>query len=134
MNSLETWDRWYAAAIAAGVPEPLATLGREVMRDVLQHGLDESITLGESDDGPLLIDMMLLAPLSTERRLASDQLSRLGYGDEALNVVDQIIAKRLSVDEDDVSDLIAAEKDGLDQAYRADAQRRPENYGPQYRN
>lgn len=37
---METWDAWKEAARRAGVSEELAALGREVLRDYVQHGLD----------------------------------------------------------------------------------------------
>lgn len=122
------WDDWFDRARAAGVDEHLALLGRDVMRDVAQHGLDETITLGARDDGPLLIDMMLLAPVSTETRLAEDQLSRQGFGDEVYAMVDEAIAKRLRIDVDAVEGRRRKERAGVDEARRADVVRRPKNY------
>lgn len=122
------WDGWFEQARASGVAEHLALLGREVMRDVVQHGLDESITLGARDDGPLLIDMMLLAPISTETLLAVDRFSRQGFGDEAYDMVDEAIAKRLRIDVDEVEEMRSNEHAGLAAARRADALRRPQNY------
>lgn len=129
-NTLGTfqWDGWFEQARASGVAEHLALLGREVMRDVAQHGLDESITLGARDDGPLLIDMMLLAPISTETHLTVDRFSRQGFGDEAYVLVDEAIAKRLRIDVDEVEEMRSNEHAGLAAARRADALRRPQNY------
>jgi hypothetical protein len=98
------------------------------MRDVAQHGLDETITLGARDDGPLLIDMMLLAPVSTEARLAADQLCRQGFGDEVYAMVDEAIARRLRIDVDAVEARRRKERASLDAARRADVVRRPKNY------
>lgn len=122
------WDQWYALATSAGVPQHLADLGREVMRDVHQRGCDQTITLGAEDDGQLLIDMMLLAPISAETRLTCDACSRRGLGDEMYALVDQSIARRLAVAVDVVEEMRQGESRGLDLAHRLDAQRRPQNY------
>ena len=38
MPEIYAWDRWKTKALAAGVTEELATLGRAVMREHYQHG------------------------------------------------------------------------------------------------
>jgi len=37
---METWDEWQTAALVAGVSAELAQLGRAVLRDYSQHGLN----------------------------------------------------------------------------------------------
>lgn len=113
--------------------EHLAALGREVMRDVAQHRLDTAVTLGAQDDGPLLIDMMLKAPITAEGRLTADQLCQLGHGDQAEALADQAIGQRLGVDAESVDDLRHEEEGALVQAHAVDAQRRPQYYADKQR-
>jgi len=107
----ECWDAFERDALAAGVPQHLAVLGRDVMRDVYQHGLDQSITLGTVEDAPLLIDWMLAAPTSAEARLLGDQMSRAGvHCNEVEDLAVEMIANRLAVDFEDVQDLLRGEE------------------------
>ncbi len=54
-------DRWEQQALAAGVSQELAQLGREVMRDHYQHGKEDYL-LGEEADGVKMLQMCLADP------------------------------------------------------------------------
>lgn len=112
------WDQWETKALAAGVPAHLASLGREVMRDVANNGNDPSVTLGAADDAELLLDMMLTAPLSAEHRLLSDQKSRAGVDcDDVFQEALELTARRLSVDPEVVEERLDGERDALKQVW-----------------
>jgi len=106
------WDQFEALALAAGVAPHLAKLGRAVMRDVAQHGLDPSITLGAADDGPLLIEWMTRAPFSAEFRLLCDQAFRTGVPSNDVDVQAlQAIATRIGAEATDVQDVLRGEEE-----------------------
>lgn len=59
------WDFWQQQALAAGVSQELATLGREVMRDHYQHGKEDHL-LGAEEDGKKMLQMCLDDPKGAE--------------------------------------------------------------------
>ncbi|HIE96017.1 MAG TPA: hypothetical protein EYG03_30255 [Planctomycetes bacterium] len=55
------WDAWQTKAVAAGVPDDLATFGRSVMREAYQHSWDPPLQreCGMEDEGQQMIDDVL---------------------------------------------------------------------------
>ena len=113
------WDHWEQQALAAGVAPHLASLGRELMRDVAQHGRDPEEHLGSESDGPLMLAMALRAPISAEYRFASDVVfGTAGLGPDACEaLVYEQIARRLNCDVDEVDARLWEEKPALDAVY-----------------
>lgn len=64
------WDFWEKAALAAGVPSDLATLGRAVMREAHQHAWDERLQslCGWNDRGRRMIRLALRSPATAAKR------------------------------------------------------------------
>lgn len=64
------WDYWQKAALAAGVPEDLATLGRAVMREADQHAWDDRLRslCGWADKGRRMIRLALKSPATAQKR------------------------------------------------------------------
>lgn len=64
------WDRWEAQAKAAGLSENLASLGRAVMREAVQHFWEPLLKLecGWGDAGQKLLERALNEPEATARR------------------------------------------------------------------
>ena len=64
------WDDWQRMALARGVPEALATLGRAVMREAHQHAwCDRFRSLcGWNDEGRRMIALALRSPEIARRR------------------------------------------------------------------
>jgi hypothetical protein len=58
------WDEWQRVALGRGVPEDLAALGREVMREADQHAWDAPLKAlcGWEDEGEAMVGLALLAP------------------------------------------------------------------------
>lgn len=69
------WDDWQCEAIEQGVGVELAALGRQLMREMYQHGHDPLIALGTEDDGPYMLVLCLRAPITAEVRFGSDLAS-----------------------------------------------------------
>jgi hypothetical protein len=91
------WDRWEAKALSAGMPAHLASLGRELMRDLVQHTAGEIRGLGhEGDgDGDKMIAMALAAPITMELRFASDLRTPAGVSGRVDPEVYELLAARL---------------------------------------
>jgi hypothetical protein len=64
------WDDWERAALAAGVPQNLAGLGRLTMREAFQHGWDARLQslCGWRDRGRRMIRLALRSPATARRR------------------------------------------------------------------
>ena len=64
------WDYWQTAALAAGVPSDLATLGRAVMREAHQHAWSERLKslCGWNDKGKRMIRLALRSPKTADKR------------------------------------------------------------------
>jgi len=64
------WDRWQAAARAAGLSEDLAQLGRAVMREAVQHDWEPHLKAecGWSDAGQALLQRALQTPQTAAER------------------------------------------------------------------
>lgn len=64
------WDDWQKAALAAGVPEDLAGLGRLTMREAFQHLWDARLQslCGWHDQGKRMIRLALRSPEKAEKR------------------------------------------------------------------
>jgi hypothetical protein len=64
------WDQWEQRALAAGVPEALAGLGRLTMREAYQHGWPDNLkTLcGWHDDGQAMTKLALRTPGKARRQ------------------------------------------------------------------
>lgn len=64
------WDDWERAALAAGVPEDLAGLGRLTMREAFQHDWDTRLKslCGWSDQGQSMIELVLRSPGKARRQ------------------------------------------------------------------
>lgn len=58
------WDDWERAALAAGVPEDLAGLGRLTMREAYQHQWSDRLKslCGWRDDGKRMTKLALRSP------------------------------------------------------------------------
>lgn len=63
--SLEFWNEWRQSAIAAGVAEPLADLGSDVLRLHRKNRWSKDF-LGVEDDGPFMLEMCLAEPAQAE--------------------------------------------------------------------
>jgi hypothetical protein len=61
----EYWDEWLREALAAGVREPLAKLGMEVLRTHRKNRWPKEF-LGREADGPAMLAMCLEEPEETE--------------------------------------------------------------------
>lgn len=104
------WDLWSSRAEALGVPAALASLGRELMREVAQHGHDSTTALGTEDDGPYMLAMCLQAPLSAEQRFSLDLASYSGvHFDEVDAVVHRVMAEERGCSEDELEELLRSE-------------------------
>lgn len=121
MNTATTashWDRWEAKALAAGVPAHLASLGRELMRDLAQHTAGEIRCLGHEGDGDKMIAMALAAPITMELRFASDLRTPVGVSGRVDQEAYDVLAARLggaaALDE-----ALASEKAAHDAAARS---------------
>jgi hypothetical protein len=64
------WDYWEKKALAAGVPEELASLGRSVMREAHQHAWGERLQClcGWADKGRRMIRLALKSPKTADKR------------------------------------------------------------------
>lgn len=64
------WDDWQTHALAQGVPAELATLGRAVIREAVQHGWDEreKSLCGWRDDGRRMLRLALQNPALARKR------------------------------------------------------------------
>ena len=64
------WDEWERMARLRGVPEPLASLGRAVMREAHQHGWCERFQslCGWNDDGRRMIALALRSSKTARQR------------------------------------------------------------------
>lgn len=64
------WDRWRDHALAAGVGKDLATLGRAVMREAVQHDWEDDLKAecGWDDDGAAMLQLALTAQSKAEAR------------------------------------------------------------------
>jgi hypothetical protein len=64
------WDDWEKAALAAGVPQGLAGLGRLTMREAFQHGWDARLRslCGWRDQGRRMIKLALRSPATARKR------------------------------------------------------------------
>jgi hypothetical protein len=64
------WDDWERMALAAGVPQELAGLGRLTMREAYQHSWDARLKslCGWSDEGRRMIKLALRSPQTAEKR------------------------------------------------------------------
>ena len=64
------WDDWQKIALAAGVPEDLAGLGRLTMREAFQHLWDARLQslCGWHDQGRRMIRLALRSPEKARRR------------------------------------------------------------------
>ena len=58
------WDDWQRWAIAQGVTEDIADLGRSVIREAYQHGWSERLQslCGWRDDGQRMVKLALHSP------------------------------------------------------------------------
>ena len=64
------WEDWEAEALAAGVPQPLASLGCLTIREAAQHNWDERLKslCGWYDRGQRMIRLALRSPRTAQRR------------------------------------------------------------------
>lgn len=64
------WDDWQKAALAAGVPQDLAGLGRLTMREAFQHDWDARLKslCGWHDRGRRMIKLALRSPETARKR------------------------------------------------------------------
>jgi len=64
------WDHWQAMALAAGVPEALAVLGRATIREAHQHSWCERLQslCGWGDEGRRMIALALRSPATARTR------------------------------------------------------------------
>ncbi len=84
------WDRWRLRAQEAGLPEDLAWLGRDVMREAVQHAWSEELKAecGWADEGQAMLELALRAPKKAEKRWQRlmDTDGLLGHWDEKTNI------------------------------------------------
>lgn len=64
------WDDWEKVALAAGVPQDLAGLGRLTMREAFQHGWDARLRslCGWRDQGKRMLALALRSPEKARKR------------------------------------------------------------------
>lgn len=64
------WDDWERDALAAGVPQDLAGLGRLTVREAYQHGWDDRLKslCGWYDQGQRMIKLALRSPETARKR------------------------------------------------------------------
>lgn len=64
------WDDWERGALAAGVPEDLAGLGRLTMREAFQHDWDARLKslCGWRDQGRRMMRLALRSPETARKR------------------------------------------------------------------
>lgn len=77
------------------MPAHLASLGRELMRDLAQHTTGEVRGLGHEGDGDKMIAMALAAPIAMELRFASDLRTPVGVSGRVDQEVYELLAARL---------------------------------------
>ena len=80
------WDDWEKDALAAGVPEKLAGLGRLTVREAVQHDWDDHLKslCGWYDQGRRMIKLALRSPEKARKRWERllDTDGGRGYYDE----------------------------------------------------
>lgn len=66
------WDDWETWAIEAGVPEDLAKLGRDMIREAYQHSWpdDRMAECGWNDNGVAMLELALMQPEVARKRWA----------------------------------------------------------------
>jgi hypothetical protein len=64
------WDEWRQRALAAGIDDALAWLGRGVMREAYNHDWSERLRheCGWSDEGATMLELALAQPGEAARR------------------------------------------------------------------
>ncbi len=64
------WDRWQTQALAAGLSEDLAGLGRAVMREAVQHAWEQHLQAecGWADAGQAMLELALRDGAAAEKR------------------------------------------------------------------
>lgn len=64
------WDRWQARALEAGLGQDLASLGRAVMREAVQHSWAPALKIecGWADAGQAMLALALRAGVAAEKR------------------------------------------------------------------
>lgn len=64
------WDDWERTALAAGLPDNVAALGRAVMREAYQHGWPDwlKVHCGWGDEGRTMIKLALQSEGEAKRR------------------------------------------------------------------
>ncbi len=64
------WDRWRLRALEAGLSDDLAWLGRNLMREAVQHAWPDELKVecGWEDEGQAMLELALRAPRKTEKR------------------------------------------------------------------
>ena len=64
------WDTWKAQALATGLEEELAWLGRAVMREAYQHSWNKRLCreCGWSDEGAAMLQRALSDPAQARKR------------------------------------------------------------------
>lgn len=113
---MEYWDQWHERATAAGVSGHLADLGRQLMRDHAQHGLQDT-ALGEEADGALLLALCQAAPLQAEKRLLDDL--HFGLSEDVESVTGALMGQRLRLDDEELQVLLEAELPAYQAVWRS---------------
>jgi hypothetical protein len=64
------WDTWKAQALAAGLAEELAWLGRDLMREAYMHDWSKRLCreCGWSDEGAAMLKLALSDPTKARKR------------------------------------------------------------------
>lgn len=64
------WDDWYVRALAAGISEELATLGRALMREAIVRAWDDDARAeaGLFDEGEAMIELAFARPDEADRQ------------------------------------------------------------------
>ncbi|MBI4758180.1 MAG: hypothetical protein HY783_04155, partial [Chloroflexi bacterium] len=69
-NGDYAWDRWKHRALVAGLDSELAQLGRDLMREAVQHDWRPTLKTecGWNDEGQAMLELAQRDPESAERR------------------------------------------------------------------
>lgn len=92
-QQMSYWDTWHAQAVARNIAEDLADLGRQLLRDHAQHGLDSALDLGTEKDMPFMLELAAQAPATAFVRFMGDIASRNGADGEL--VARELLSKKL---------------------------------------
>jgi len=109
------WDLWHTQALARGVGQELAQVGRELLRDHAQHGLDSG-QLGDVLDMPLMLELAAQVPITAYHRFQGDIAAHNG-ADCNRDMAFELLVEKMG-SEGTVEEALAKEKPLAEQIWR----------------